>query len=140
MGSAVETLCGQAYGALRYDMLGVYLQRSTIVLTLTGIPLTVAYVFSKPILILLGESTAVASAVAVFVYGLSWAMGRDLFKLSAASDVMLCLEAWYFQIPVLVAGLRQNPELALDSLFYLVKTTMKRLDIWEDKKQPLLKN
>ena len=70
MGSAVETLCGQAYGALRYDMLGVYLQRSTIVLTLTGIPLTVAYVLSKPILILLGEPTAVASAAAVFVYGL----------------------------------------------------------------------
>ncbi|MBA0691422.1 hypothetical protein Goari_009050, partial [Gossypium aridum] len=55
MGSAVETLCGQAYGALRYDMLGIYLQRSTIVLTLTGIPLMLAYIFSKPILMLLGE-------------------------------------------------------------------------------------
>lgn len=70
MGSAVETLCGQAYGAHRHEMLGVYLQRSTIVLTLTGIPVTVIYVLSKPILLLLGESTAVASAAAVFVYGL----------------------------------------------------------------------
>lgn len=206
MGSAVETLCGQAYGAHRYDMLGVYLQRSTIVLTLTGIPLTVAYVFSKPILILLGEPTSVASAAAVFVYGLipqifayavnfpiqkflqsqsivnpsayisaatlglhlflSWVavykMGLGLigaslvlslswwiivvaqmvyiltsekckltwaglslqafsglwnfFSLSAASAVMLCLETWYFQVLVLVAGLLENPELALDSL------------------------
>jgi len=32
MGSAVETLCGQAYGAHKYDMLGVYLQRSTVLL------------------------------------------------------------------------------------------------------------
>ncbi|CAN4083798.1 unnamed protein product [Withania somnifera] len=47
MGSAVETLCGQAYGANRYEMLGVYLQTSTIVLTLTGIPLAVVYLFSK---------------------------------------------------------------------------------------------
>ncbi|KAE8700466.1 MATE efflux family protein [Hibiscus syriacus] len=69
-GSAVETLCGQAFGGLRYGMLGVYLQRSTIVLTSTGIPLMLAYVFSKPILILLGEPPEVASAAAVFVYGL----------------------------------------------------------------------
>ncbi|KAA8524627.1 hypothetical protein F0562_011050 [Nyssa sinensis] len=29
---------------------------------------------------------------------------------------MLCLEAWYFQILVLLAGLLENPEVALDSL------------------------
>ncbi|KAF5474782.1 hypothetical protein F2P56_006646 [Juglans regia] len=206
MGSAVETLCGQAYGAHRYEMLGIYLQRSTIVLTLTGIPMTLIYVLSKPILLLLGESTAVASAAAVFVYGLipqifayavnfpiqkflqsqrivtpsayistatlvvhlllSWLavykldmglIGASLvlslswwimvvaqlvyilisdkckqtwtglsllafsglwgfLKLSTASAVMLCLETWYFQILVLVAGLLKNPELALDSL------------------------
>ncbi|XWS19422.1 hypothetical protein CRYUN_Cryun31cG0014500 [Craigia yunnanensis] len=182
MGSAVETLCGQAYGALRYDMLGVYLQRSTIVLTLTGIPLTVAYVLSKPILILLGEPTEVASAAAVFIHGLipqifayavnfpiqkflqsqsivtpsayisaatlgvhllvSWLavyqLGLGLIGASLAlslswwiivvaqivyilmsdksSAVILCLETWYFQILVLIAGLLENPELALDSL------------------------
>ncbi|KAK8330587.1 hypothetical protein V6Z11_A10G015400 [Gossypium hirsutum] len=185
MGSAVETLCGQAYGA----------HRSTIVLTLTGIPLVLVYVFSKPIMILLGESTAVASGTAVFVYGLipqifayafnfpiqkflqsqsivnpsayisattlvvhlvlSWlavyklGLGLigasmvlslswwiivvaqivyilrsekckltwdglslqafhglwDFFKFSVGSAVMLCLEIWYLQILVLVAGL-----------------------------------
>lgn len=70
MGSAVETLCGQAYGAHRYEMLGVYMQRATIVLAITGIPLTVVYVFSGQLLLLLGESESVASAAAVFVYGL----------------------------------------------------------------------
>ncbi|KAI9086845.1 hypothetical protein K1719_031168 [Acacia pycnantha] len=29
---------------------------------------------------------------------------------------MLCLETWYFQVLVLLAGLLDNPELALDSL------------------------
>lgn len=38
------------------------------------------------------------------------------FRLSVASAVMLCLETWYFQILVLLAGLLENPELALDSL------------------------
>lgn len=70
MGSATETLCGQAYGAQKYDMLGVYLQRSAVILTATGIPLMVIYIFSKQILLLLGESSAIASAAAIFVFGL----------------------------------------------------------------------
>lgn len=70
MGSAMETLCGQAYGAQRYGMLGIYLQRSTLILMATGIPLLFIYIFSKPILILLGQKPAIASAAAVFVYGL----------------------------------------------------------------------
>ncbi|KAJ7948128.1 Protein DETOXIFICATION [Quillaja saponaria] len=206
MGSAVETLCGQAYGAHKYEMLGIYLQRSTILLMVTGIPLTVLYIFSKQILILLGESTSIASAAAVFVYGLipqifayaanfpiqkflqaqsivapsayisastlglhllltwlvvykfglgllgaslilslSWwivvvaqfvyilVSDRckqtwtgfslqafsglwDFLKLSVASAVMLCLEAWYHQILVLIAGLLKNAEITLDAL------------------------
>ncbi|KAJ0443311.1 putative multi antimicrobial extrusion protein [Helianthus annuus] len=51
MGSAVETLCGQAYGAHQYEMLGVYLQRSTILLMATAIPLMFLYIFSKTLLI-----------------------------------------------------------------------------------------
>lgn len=206
MGSAVETLCGQAFGAKKYEMLGIYLQRSTVLLTLAGVAVTLIYVFSEPILVFLGESPRIASAAALFVYGLipqifayaanfpiqkflqaqsivapsayissatlvihlllSWVvvykvglglLGASLvlslswwivvvaqfvyivksercrhtwrgftiqafsglpefFKLSAASAVMLCLETWYFQILVLLAGLLPHPELALDSL------------------------
>ncbi|XP_071696663.1 protein DETOXIFICATION 40-like [Rutidosis leptorrhynchoides] len=206
MGSAVETLCGQAFGAHKYDMLGVYLQRSTIVLLITAIPITIIYVFSKPILILLGQSPSMASAASLFVYGLipqifayainfpiqkflqsqsivapsayisagtlvvhlilSWIMvyklglgllgasstlslswwiivvGQFVYilmsdrckstwtgfnmkafggiwefvKLSSGSAVMLCLETWYFQILVLITGMLDNPELALDAL------------------------
>ncbi|PSS04701.1 Protein DETOXIFICATION like [Actinidia chinensis var. chinensis] len=206
MGSAVETLCGQAYGAHKYEMLGIYLQRSTIVLTVTGLPLAVIYLLSEKILLLLGQSTAVATQAAIFVYGLipqifayainfpiqkflqaqsivgpsayisaatlvvhlglSWVavykiglglIGASLVlslswwiivgaqfvyivmsnkckatwtglrieafsglwefvKLSAASAVMLCLETWYMQILLLIAGLLQNPELALDAI------------------------
>ncbi|CAA3008827.1 DETOXIFICATION 40-like [Olea europaea subsp. europaea] len=206
MGSAVETLAGQAYGAHRYEMLGIYMQRSTILLVLSGLPLMVIYLFSKPILMLLGESKSLASAAALFIYGLipqifayaanfpiqkflqaqsivnpsayisaaalvlhvfltwlalfvlgwgllgaglvlsfSWwiiVAGQfiyilfsdkckltwtgfdwmafsglwDFFKLSSASAVMLCLETWYFQILVLIAGLLPHPELVLDSI------------------------
>ena len=206
MGSAVETLCGQSYGAQRYHMLGIYMQRATIVLVATAIPLAVIYVFSGPLLVLLGQSPSIASAAATFVYGLipqvfayavnfpiqkflqsqsimapsaytsavtlvvhvvlsyvlvfkiglgllgaslmvsaswwimvvaqfsyiltsrrclltwtgfSWKAFSDLpefLKLSTASAVMLCLEIWYFQMLVLMAGLLKDPEIALSSL------------------------
>jgi len=51
-------------------MLVVYMQRAIIVLVVTGIPLTVAYIFCEPILLLLGEPPELASVAAVFVYGL----------------------------------------------------------------------
>ncbi|XP_012079981.1 protein DETOXIFICATION 16 [Jatropha curcas] len=40
MGSALETLCGQAYGAKQYHMLGVHMQRAMLVLSLTSIPIS----------------------------------------------------------------------------------------------------
>ncbi|KAJ0460859.1 putative multi antimicrobial extrusion protein [Helianthus annuus] len=70
MGSAVETLCGQAYGAHQYEMLGVYLQRSTILLMATAIPLMFLYIFSKTLLILIGQSQEIAVAASLFIYGL----------------------------------------------------------------------
>ncbi|KAL8032837.1 hypothetical protein ABFX02_13G123100 [Erythranthe guttata] len=206
MGSAVETLCGQAYGARRYEMLGVYLQRATVVLMLFSLPIVAVYLLSRQILLLIGEKEQVATPASVFVYGLipqvfaytinfpiqkflqaqsivmpsalislatlgvhlvvSWIavyriglglLGASLVlslswwiivtaqfvyivnsrrckdtwtgfrweafagvwefvKLSIASAVMLCLETWYFQVLVLVAGLLENPELSLDAL------------------------
>ncbi|CAN8231060.1 unnamed protein product [Cochlearia groenlandica] len=213
MGSAVETLCGQAYGAHRYEMLGIYLQRATIVLALVGLPMTILYIFSYPILLLLGEPKTVSykasiyiaglisqifaytinftsqkflqaqsvvtpsayiSAVAlvlqilltwIAVYvmklglmgiayvltlswwfivvaqtcyimvsprfsdtwnGLSWRSFQGLwsfFKLSAGSAVMICLELWFSQILVLLAGLLKNPALSLGSISICMSTS-----------------
>ncbi|KAK6160254.1 hypothetical protein DH2020_003635 [Rehmannia glutinosa] len=46
MGSALETLCGQAFGAGKIDMLGVYMQRSWVILLATSFLLTLIYVFA----------------------------------------------------------------------------------------------
>jgi hypothetical protein len=66
MDSAVETLCGQAYGAETYEMLGVYLQRSTVLLMATGVPLAVMCAFSEPLLLLLGQSPEIFAYAANF--------------------------------------------------------------------------
>ncbi|CAI9116209.1 OLC1v1017301C1 [Oldenlandia corymbosa var. corymbosa] len=60
MATALETLCGQAYGAKRYNMLGIYLQRSCIVLGLASIVLLPIYIYATPILKLLGQPEDVA--------------------------------------------------------------------------------
>ncbi|BAF21699.1 protein DETOXIFICATION 40 [Oryza sativa Japonica Group] len=70
MGSAVETLCGQAYGAGRHEMLGVYLQRSAVLLTAAGVPLAALYACSERVLLLLGQSPEISRAAAGFARGL----------------------------------------------------------------------
>ncbi|XP_027074364.1 protein DETOXIFICATION 27 isoform X1 [Coffea arabica] len=60
MASALETLCGQAFGAKKYHMLGIYMQRSWIVLFACCILLLPIYIFATPILKLLGQPANVA--------------------------------------------------------------------------------
>ncbi|RZC84371.1 hypothetical protein C5167_047157 [Papaver somniferum] len=66
MGSALETLCGQAYGAGQHDMLGIYMQRSWVILNATSIILMFLYIFAEPLLKLIGQDTKIAEAAGVF--------------------------------------------------------------------------
>ncbi|XP_042055556.1 protein DETOXIFICATION 21-like [Salvia splendens] len=58
--SGLETLCGQAYGARQYHMLGIHLQRSWIVLIIMSTSLVPIYVFAAPLLRALGQNEAIA--------------------------------------------------------------------------------
>ena len=60
MASALETLCGQAYGAKQYHMLGIYLQRSWIVLFITSLLLLPIFIFTTPLLKALGQDDNIA--------------------------------------------------------------------------------
>ena len=66
MGSALETLCGQAFGAGQLDMLGVYMQRSWVILNSTALLLSLLYIFATPILKLIGETSAISEAAGNF--------------------------------------------------------------------------
>ncbi|XP_060202111.1 protein DETOXIFICATION 33-like [Lycium barbarum] len=60
MGSALETLCGQAVGAGKYDMLGIYMQRSYAITLVTALLLTPFYIFTSPLLKLLHQNTSIS--------------------------------------------------------------------------------
>ncbi|CAM8963772.1 unnamed protein product [Rhodiola kirilowii] len=66
MGSALETLCGQAFGAGQVYLLGVYMQRSWIVLFATCFVLLPLYIFATPILKLLGQRHDIAEMAGHF--------------------------------------------------------------------------
>ncbi|OVA19013.1 Multi antimicrobial extrusion protein [Macleaya cordata] len=66
MGSALETLCGQAYGAGKLRMLGIYMQRSWVILLTAALPLTLVNIFGAPILKLLGQKPEIADMAGKF--------------------------------------------------------------------------
>ncbi|CAN1163787.1 Protein DETOXIFICATION 33 [Linum perenne] len=66
MGSALETLCGQAYGAGQIRMLGIYMQRSWVILLVTAFLLVPLYVWAPPILEFLGETSEISDAAGKF--------------------------------------------------------------------------
>ncbi|CAL1360080.1 unnamed protein product [Linum trigynum] len=87
MGSALETLCGQAYGAGQVDMLGVYLQRSWVILLATSTLLTLTYIFAAPLLLLIGQPASISRAAGtfaiwmlpqLFAYALNFPMAKFL--------------------------------------------------------------
>ncbi|KAJ9560015.1 hypothetical protein OSB04_005175 [Centaurea solstitialis] len=62
MGSALETLCGQAFGAGQIDMLGTYMQRSWIILFVTALIMLPLYLFATPLLLLIGQTESISVA------------------------------------------------------------------------------
>ncbi|PRQ40239.1 putative multi antimicrobial extrusion protein [Rosa chinensis] len=66
MGSALETLCGQAYGAKRYHMLGVHMQRGILTLLAVSIPLALIWFYTSTILIAFGQDHEISNEAGTF--------------------------------------------------------------------------
>ncbi|KAH0759753.1 hypothetical protein KY290_023246 [Solanum tuberosum] len=94
MGSALDTICGQAYGAKQYHMLGIHMQRAMIVLLLVSIPLAFIWANAGHILEILGQSPEIAAEAgdyarfmipSIFAYSLLQCQMRFL---QAQNDVL----------------------------------------------------
>ncbi|KAG6587668.1 Protein DETOXIFICATION 16, partial [Cucurbita argyrosperma subsp. sororia] len=87
MASALDTFCGQSYGAKQYHMLGIHMQRAMVVLLLVSIPLAVIWANTGEILKLLGQDPeisaeagkyAISMIPSLFAYGLLQCLNRFL--------------------------------------------------------------
>ncbi|XP_057441388.1 protein DETOXIFICATION 41-like [Lotus japonicus] len=70
MASAVQTVCGQAYGAKKYAAMGVILQRAIILHLGAAVLLTFLYWFSGSFLLAIGQTESIAKSGQIFARGL----------------------------------------------------------------------
>ena len=66
MATALDTLCGQAFGARQYRLLGVYKQRAMVVIALACAPFAVVWARAGQILAFLGQDGAVAAEAGAY--------------------------------------------------------------------------
>lgn len=66
MSSALETYCGQAFGANQLEMLGLHMQRSWLILNIMTLAIISLFIFATPILKFLGQTAAISTAAGKF--------------------------------------------------------------------------
>ena len=66
MASALETLCGQAFGAKHYHLLGIHMQRAVLTLLSLSIPLSVIWFYTSTILISLHQDPEISTGAGTF--------------------------------------------------------------------------
>ncbi|XP_022751950.1 protein DETOXIFICATION 41-like [Durio zibethinus] len=70
MASAVQTVCGQAYGAKQYSAMGIICQRAIILHLGAAVLLTFMYWYSGAVLLAMGQTESIAQQGQVFARGL----------------------------------------------------------------------
>ncbi|CAM6097945.1 unnamed protein product [Calypogeia fissa] len=99
LGTGLETLCGQAYGAKRYHLMGVYLQCAIIVTNLTLIPILLLWFNMEKILLVVGQDPQISKngasylryvAPSLFSYAFSQPLIKFLQTQSIVMPIMLC--------------------------------------------------
>ncbi|RZC77167.1 hypothetical protein C5167_001363 [Papaver somniferum] len=117
MGSALETLCGQSYGAKQYHMLGIHMQRGMFVLLLVSVPLAFIWANTGRILIAVGQDPEISAEAGVYA--------RYMIPCLFAYGLLQChisLELWSFELTVLLSGFLPNPKLETSVLSICLNT------------------
>ena len=70
MASAVQTVCGQAYGVKKYGAMGIICQRAIVLHLGAAVLITFLYAFSGQFLKLIGQSESIAEQGRIFAHGL----------------------------------------------------------------------
>jgi MATE family multidrug resistance protein len=98
MASSLDTLCGQAFGAKQYHLLGIYKQRAILVLTMVSVVVAIVWAYTGQILLLVGQDPEIAMGAgsyirwltpALFVYGLLQCHVRFLQTQNIVLPVMM---------------------------------------------------
>ncbi|KAK7401809.1 hypothetical protein VNO78_13595 [Psophocarpus tetragonolobus] len=67
LSGALETLCGQGFGAKEYQILGIYLQSSCIISLIFSIIISIIWFYTEHIIVLLQQSHDIARTAALYM-------------------------------------------------------------------------
>ncbi|CAK8568940.1 unnamed protein product [Lathyrus sativus] len=92
----MEPICGQAYGAKQWKILGLTLQKTTLLLLSTSIPISYLWLNMKNILLLCGQDQEISSTAQTFImFSLP-----DLFFLSFLHPLRIYLRTQNITLPL----------------------------------------
>ncbi|KAH0658389.1 hypothetical protein KY289_027137 [Solanum tuberosum] len=92
----MEPICGQAFGAKKYNLLGLTLQRSILLLILTSFPITLLWINMKNILLYCGQDEDIATeAQSYLIYSIP-----DLFAQSLLHPLRIYLRTQSITLPL----------------------------------------
>ncbi|XP_040990272.1 protein DETOXIFICATION 49-like [Juglans microcarpa x Juglans regia] len=119
----MEPICGQAFGAKRFKLLGLTLQRTVILLLFTSIPISLLWFNMKKILLFCGQNAEIATEAQTYIlYSLPDLAAQSLLHpiriylrsqsitlpltLCAAFSIVLHVPINYFLVYVLKLGIK----------------------------------
>ncbi|KAJ0262782.1 hypothetical protein HA466_0032680 [Hirschfeldia incana] len=133
--SALETLCGQSYGAKMYEKLGIYMQRAMFVLLILSLPLSIVWYYTESILIFVHQDKSIAKLAGsyaqymipgIFAYALLQCLNRflqtqnNVFPVFVCSGITTCLHVLLCWVLVLKSGLgHKGAALAISVSYWL---------------------
>nr|CAD1842706.1 unnamed protein product [Ananas comosus var. bracteatus] len=144
MGTALDTLCGQAYGAKQYHILGIQMQRAMFVLLLASVPLAFIWANTSQILIAVGQNPEISKEAGLyarwlipglFAYGLLQCHVRFLqtqniiFPMVISSGVTALLHLILCWILVYKSGLGTKGAALATTISYWINTLILALYI-----------
>ncbi|KAI4347504.1 hypothetical protein L6164_008314 [Bauhinia variegata] len=96
----MEPICGQAFGAKKFTLLGLCLQRTVLLLLFTSVPISLLWINMKKILLLCGQDEAIAIHARLFlVYSIP-----DLFAQSLLHPLRIYLRSQSITMPLTICA------------------------------------
>ncbi|KAJ4713474.1 Protein DETOXIFICATION [Melia azedarach] len=139
MASALDTLCGQSYGAKQHRMLGIHMQRAIFVLLLVSIPLSFIWANTNSILIAAHQDSQISEEAGsyarfmipcLFAYGILQCLVRFLqtqsivFPMMISSGVTTLLHILVCWILVFKSGLGSRGAALANSISYWINVVL----------------
>ncbi|TYI42106.1 hypothetical protein ES332_A01G074900v1 [Gossypium tomentosum] len=104
LSGALETLCGQGFGAKLYKTLGIYLQSSCIISCFFSIIISILWFYTEPILILLQQDAQISATAALYIKYLipglfAYGFVQNILRFLQTQSILMPL-VWFSVLPM----------------------------------------